>query len=313
MNFRPTKFYLLLFYVLLLNCNVQKKQLTKDQFKLIPQNWFNGKTLLDRVKILSSDEYEGRETGSNGAKKAKDFIVSELRNLAVLPLAPNYIQPFSFKKSNTSYRGENILSIIKGSIYPEKYIVLSAHYDHEGIKNGEIYNGADDNASGISALITFANFLKKNPPKHSVIFAAFDAEELGLIGSKYFVDNTIIPLNSIKLNLNMDMIGRSDTSELYIIGTNHYKQLQSVIPEKSLGLQIISDEHDGIGKGINWTNSSDHASFHSKGIPFLYFGVEDHKDYHQPTDDYEGIQPIFYQNSVYTAISIFKKLDGMQL
>ncbi len=313
MNLWRSKFYVVLFLVLLLNCNAQKKKGSNDALQLVNQNWFNGKALLNRVKILSSNEYKGRRTGTEGAKKAKTFIINQLMALNVSPLTPNYTQPFSFESRNNSYEGENVLSVIKGTKFPEKYIVISAHYDHEGIKNDEIYNGADDNASGTSALIAFAEYFKKHPPKHSVILAAIDAEELGLKGSIFFVDHPIIPITSIKLNLNMDMIGRSDASELYVVGTNHYKQLHPAIREKNLGLQIITGQHDGTGSGSNWTNSSDHASFHSKGIPFLYFGVEDHKDYHKPTDDFEAIQPVFYHNAVYNIISIFRTLDKMML
>ncbi len=313
MNLYPSKFYLLLFSILLFNCNAQKKKPSINIPKLVPQNWFDGEALLNRLQILSSNEYEGRRTGTKGAKKAKIYIIDQLEALNINPLATNYTQSFSFESRNKTYEGENILGIIKGSKFPEKYIVISAHYDHEGIKDGEIYNGADDDASGTSALIAFAEYFKKHPPKHSVILAAVDAEELGLKGSKFFVDHSIIPLKSIKLNLNMDMIGRSDTSELYVVGTNHYEKLLPAIPEKNLGLQIITGQHDGTGRGANWTNSSDHASFHSKGIPFLYFGVEDHKDYHKPTDDFEAIQPVFYQNAVYNIISTFIKLDNMTL
>jgi len=308
------QFYVLLFSILLLSCNAQKKnKRLKTQSILVEQNWFDGKALLERVKILSSDDYEGRRTDTKGALKAKNFIINQFEKLDISPLVPNYTQSFSFKSRNKEYEGENILAIVKGSKFPDKHIVISAHYDHEGIKNGKIYNGADDDASGISALIAFAEYFKKHPPKHSVILAAVDAEELGLQGSKYYVNHTIVPQESIKLNLNMDMIGRSDLSELYVVGANHYEHLLPAIPENDFGLQIISDQHDGKGRGDNWTNSSDHASFHSKGIPFLYFGVEDHEDYHKPTDDYERIQPLFYQNAVYNIISIFNALDTMIL
>lgn len=309
-----SQFKLLLFSILFFNCNVQKKKTPSDvTSNLVSQNWFDGTALLNRVKILSSNEYEGRRTGTKGAIKAKTFIIDQLEALNINPLTPNYAQPFSFKSRNKVYKGENVLGIIKGSKFPEKHIVISAHYDHEGIKNGEIYNGADDDASGISALIAFAEYFKKHPPKHSVILAAVDAEELGLKGSKFFVDHCIVPLESLKLNLNMDMIGRSEASELYIVGTNHYEKLLPAIPVNNNGLQIITGQHDGKGTGDNWTNASDHASFHSKGIPFLYFGVEDHKDYHKPTDDFEFIQTVFYQNAVYNIISIFKALDNMPL
>jgi Zn-dependent M28 family amino/carboxypeptidase len=207
----------------------------------------------------------------------------------------------------------NVLGYIKGSKHHEDYIVISAHYDHEGIKNNQIYNGADDDASGIAALFAFAEYFEKHPPEHSVILAAFDAEELGLTGSRYYVNNTIVPLEHIKLNINMDMISRNSNNELYVVGTAFNNTLRTVISnfetEKDLSLLMGHDGKDGLE---NWTNSSDHAPFHKVNIPFLYFGVEDHPDYHQPTDDYENIHPEFYKKAVNTIISIFSTIDVMR-
>ena len=190
---------------------------------------FNELSLLQHVKTLSSDAFEGRRTGTKGAFKAEKYIVNQYASSSVLPLGINYEQPFSFTNEGKNYSGVNILGLIKGTLYPDKYIVLSAHYDHEGVKNGQIYNGADDNASGISALFSFIEYFKNNPPNHSVILAAFDAEELGLQGSEYFVNHSIVPLKEIMVNLNMDMISRSDKNELFAVGTAFNKTLEDVI------------------------------------------------------------------------------------
>ncbi len=213
----------------------------------------------------------------------------------------------------------NVLSLIKGTEFPNSYMVISAHYDHLGIRKeaGQedfIYNGADDDASGTSALFSFAEYLKKNPPRHSVILAAFDSEELGLKGSKYFVDNSIIPLESIMVNLNMDMISRNTKNELYVVGTRYNETLKALISNfKASGKVKLLTGHDGGDGKQNWTGSSDHGSFHNKKIPFLYFGVEDHKDYHKATDHYENIHPEFYKNAVSNIISVFNKIDAIQL
>ena len=299
--------------LVLTNCKNQT-EIPKVAVKIMEQNWFNADSLLHHVEVLSSDVFEGRRTGTAGAEKAKNYIINTFQNLQVLPLVESFEQAFTFKRRNKEYEGINILGLIKGSEKPEEYIVLSAHYDHEGVKYGKIYNGTDDNASGISALFAFAEYFQKNPPKHSVIFAAVDAEELGLIGSKYYVENSIIPLENIKLNINLDMISRSDKNELFAIGTRYYKHLEPVITsiESSENLKLIIG-HDGSDNLEDWTNSSDHASFHKVKIPFVYFGVEDHKDYHKPTDDFENIHPNFYQNSVTTIITIFEKLDTIEL
>ncbi len=271
---------------------------------------FDKKKLLKHVKSLSSDAFEGRRTGTKGALKARKYIINQFHSLKVLPLGKNYEQSFSFINKRKQYNGINLLGLIKGKESPKKYIVISAHYDHEGVKYGKIYNGADDNASGLSALFSFAEYYKKNPPKHSVILAAFDGEELGLKGSKYFVDNTVISTKHIVVNLNMDMISRSAKNELFAVGTPHNKRLEYIVKHfessNKIKLKIGHDGYDGLD---NWTYSSDHANFHKKGIPFLYFGVEDHKDYHEPTDDYENIHPEFYIDAVKTIISVFEKID----
>ena len=307
--------WITLFLVLILGsatgCNAQKKEAHMSP-PIVFQ--FNTDSLLHHVKILSSDTFEGRRTGTTGALKAKDYIVSELRKRKVEPLVDNYEQAFSFSSRQKDYQGINILGYIDGTEFKDSYIVISAHYDHEGIKNGQIYNGADDDASGVSGLLAFAEYFQKNPPKHSVILAFFDAEELGLQGSRYYVDNTMVSLENIKLNLNLDMVSRSDKNELYITGARNNETFQEVILNFS-----GSDEfkfimgHDGQDTLENWTYSSDHGSFYRKGIPFLYFGVEDHKDYHKPTDDYENIHPEFYKLAVHNIILLFAEIDAMKL
>jgi Zn-dependent M28 family amino/carboxypeptidase len=275
---------------------------------------FNTDSLLYHIKTLSSDAFEGRQTGTKGAEKARDYIIKRYKNLNIQPLIDGYQQPFTAEERGESYNGVNLLGYIKGSEKPDKFIVISAHYDHEGIKRETIYNGADDNASGISAMLIFADYFQNNPPKHSIILAAFDAEELGLDGAKYFVSNSIIPFENIELNINMDMISRNDKNELYVAGTAYSDTLKSVVASyqstKKITLLMGHDGKDGLQ---NWTYSGDHGPFYLKKIPFLYFGVEDHKDYHQPTDDFENIHPEFYKTSVETILNIFSLLDSSNL
>jgi Zn-dependent M28 family amino/carboxypeptidase len=272
---------------------------------------FDETQLLQHVKIISSNLYEGRRTGTDGANRAKKYIINQFYKLNVLKINNTYEQPFTFVHRGNEYKGVNVLGVIKGTTFSDKYLVISAHYDHEGIKQGEIFNGADDNASGLSALFAFAEFYKKNPPKHSIILAAFDAEELGLEGSKHFVNSTLVSSKNISLNINLDMISRSDKNELYVVGTASNKSLKYVISNFKTSEKInVLMGHDGYDGLDNWTYSSDHANFYKKEIPFLYFGVEDHKDYHEPTDDYENIHPEFYVYAVKSIISIVHKIDN---
>lgn len=288
------------------------KPMTKQELAKVYS--FNTDSLLHHIKTLSLDDFEGRRTGTKGAKKAKNYIINQFKSLGVDPLFDTYEQDFSFKGREKTYEGTNVLGLVKGSANTEEYIIITAHYDHEGIKNGKIYNGADDDASGISALFAFADHFAKHPPKHNVLLIAFDGEELGLKGAYHFVESGILPEEKMKLNLNMDMISRSDEKKLFVVGTRYNEQFIPIIDDfKNKEAVNLTIGHDGTDDKDNWTYSSDHAAFHKAKIPFLYFGVPDHEDYHKPTDDFENIHPKFYKDTVQIIIDIFEKLDAMQL
>ena len=307
-----------LFFVLLqtFSCKGQTETTTEQSLQEVEvkSQLFDADALLDRVRFLSLDSLEGRRTGEKGGLIARDYVVSQFKKNGISPLLSEYTQPFSFegRRDKKTFEGANVLGLIKGTEHPEKYIVISAHYDHVGVNNGEIYNGADDDASGTSAIIAIAEYLKNNPPKHSVIIAAFDAEEMGLRGAAHFLEANTIPKEQIALDINLDMVGRNDNNELYVVGTNLYKQLQPAITNLELPENFkLSVGHDGLDGKDNWVSSSDHGPFHRQEIPFLYFGVEDHKDYHKPTDDFEFIQPEFYAKAVAVIISVLERIDDL--
>ena len=311
MQINSTRYFTILLFFIYSFCFSQNDSLQLE----CDVTLFNQTTLLQNIKNLSSDNFEGRRTGTQGAVKAKKYIINAFESLDVKSLGKNYEQPFSFLDKGKNYHAVNVLGLIHGTTFPKSYIVISAHYDHEGIKRGTIYNGADDNASGLSALFSFAEYFRKYPPKHSVILAAFDGEELGLKGSKHFVKNSIVPLKNIMININLDMISRSDKNELFAVGTSYSKMLKEVIlkTKHSNKIKLVTGHDNKKDWRNDWTHSSDHASFYKKGIPFLYFGVEDHKDYHKPTDDYENINPEFYIEAVKTIISVIEKVDDLQI
>ncbi|WP_397364385.1 M28 family peptidase [Olleya sp. R77988] len=302
--------YILALSFSFISCKTQNNTTVKTEVKPTINYSFNADNLLENIKELSSDKYEGRRTGTEGAKKAKNYIVNQFKTLEVKPIKGSYIQPFAFG----NYQAENVLGLIKGTENNRKHIVLSAHYDHEGVKNGQIYNGADDDASGVSALFAFAEYFAKNPPKHNVILAAFDGEELGLKGAYHFVNDNVIQQRNIVLNLNMDMISRSEKKELFAVGTRYYPQLKPTIENfKDIGSVDLVIGHEGLTKGDDWTYSSDHAAFHKANIPFIYFGVADHEDYHKPTDDFINIDQQFYKDAVQTIITVFNQFDSLDL
>lgn len=273
----------------------------------------DAKRLIKDIKYLSSDGLNGRETGTEGSASARAYIITRFKESGVKPFNGNYLQKFSFsnRKKTRKINGVNIVGFMKGKSKPNKYIIITAHYDHLGVKRGKIYNGADDNASGTAALFGVGKYFKKHNPEHSLIFAAFDAEEKGLRGARHFVANLPVKKEDILLNINMDMISRNDKNELYVVGTMHYPYLKKYIKpiQKRAKIKLkFGHEDPKLGRD-DWTFSSDHGAFHRKKIPFLYFGVEDHKDYHKPTDIFENIQPKFYVNAVETIVMAIKEID----
>ncbi len=288
----------------------QKQKVEKKE--VISSKIIDAKSLINDIKYLSSDDLKGRETGTAESAIARDYVLKRFKESGVEPFKKDYLQKFSFTdRRENKFDGVNIIGFIKGKTTPNKYIVVSAHYDHVGVNDGEIYNGADDNASGTSALFAIATYFNKNKPNHTIIFAAFDAEEKGLQGARFFVDNLPVEQKDILLNINMDMLGRNDKNELYASGIYHYPNLKPYIEaiQKAAPVKLLFG-HDSPDLGRDdWTFQSDHGAFHRKKIPFIYFGVEDHKDYHKPTDDFEFIQPEFYVNAVETIVSAIKSID----
>lgn len=269
--------------------------------------------LLRDVRILSSNALEGRKTGTVGNKMAQVFIADRFSELGLEVLGESYRHYFDYKYNSTGEEftnAVNLIGAIEGRTNPDQYLVLTAHYDHLGIQNGEIYNGADDNASGIGGLMAAAKWFSQNPPENSILFIASDAEEQGLAGARYFVENPPVQIDQIVLNINMDMISTNFENELYAVGTYHYEFLKPIVEESTEDAPVNvlygydSDEWDQ-----NWTLASDHGAFHEKGVPFIYFGVEDHQHYHQPSDIYDNINPDFYIDAVYTIIRFIRDAD----
>ncbi|MBL4706335.1 MAG: M28 family peptidase [Flavobacteriales bacterium] len=158
---------------------------------------------------------------------------------------------------------------------------------------------------------SIAEHFTANPPEYSIILVAFDAEEDGLIGSKHFINKPPVSLKKIIFNLNMDMVSRDEDQEIFICGTHHYKKLIPLLHDvDSLSKIKVTYGHDsGAMRSEDWTHASDHGSFHKKNIPFVYLGVEDHEDYHQPTDVFEHIDQQFYIEAVRVAIRIIERVD----
>lgn len=271
--------------------------------------------LMRRLSALSADSMEGRRAGSAGGARARAWIIRELQAMGVKPLGASYEMPFALRLRTPSPDsvGTNIVARIPGTAGSGPAIVLSAHYDHLGVRNGEIFNGADDDASGCVALLMIAERLRAQPPKHDVILAFFDAEESGLQGARAFVANPPLPLEQIAVDLSLDMIARQDGGALWVAGTSHYPFLKPLAEAAAKGSAVsIRLGHDtkDLKPGDDWTNSSDHGAFHAKGIPFLYLGVEDHPDYHKSGDDADKVDPAFYRGTMEFAAALVRALDA---
>ncbi|RKE94908.1 M28 family metallopeptidase [Ichthyenterobacterium magnum] len=262
--------------------------------------------LSNHLYTFSSDEFQGRKTGEVGHNKASKFIKDYYINQQIpSPLGvEKYYQhiPKSFF-SNDIKSSQNIISFIEGSTYPDEVIIISAHSDHEGYSDTEVYNGADDNASGTVAILEIAQAFKLakeqgHGPKRSIVFIHFTGEELNLTGSRYYVKHPIFPLTKTIANLNIDMIGRVDNAHLdnpnyiYLIGSDRLSTKLHYISEKA-NREFTNLELDYKLNSENDVNSyysrSDHYNFASKGVPVIFYFNGEHDDYHKPTDTPEKI------------------------
>lgn len=268
--------------------------------------------LKKHLYVFASDEFEGRNTGEPGQKKAiqylKDFYVNQQIKS---PLGgDDYYQevPATFlnkNSTNTLKDSENVLAYIKGTEKPDEIIVISAHLDHIGVNNdGEIYNGADDDGSGSMAILEIAEAFKKavkegKGPKRSILFLHVTGEEKGLLGSKYYTENPIFPLKNTVCNLNIDMIGRidkahtADPNYIYLIGSDklstNLHQVSDSINTKYTNINLDYTYND-INDPNRFYYRSDHYNFAKNNIPVIFYFNGTHADYHKPTDTPEKIE-----------------------
>lgn len=261
------------------------------------------------VDYLAGDQLEGREAGTPGGRTAGEYLRAKLEELQ-LPGAGvdgGYSQPFG-----PNFR--NLLALLQGSD-PElraQYILVGAHYDHVGYGTkynslgtvGLIHNGADDNASGTSGLLELAEALTMlaQPPRRSILFVFWDAEEKGLLGSKHWTAHPTVPLEQVVALLNMDMIGRSRNDRLIIFGTRTGYGLRRLISHQNTELGLALD--------FSWSlePNADHYPFLQRGIPVLTLHTGLHANYHRPSDDADLINAAGTQRVVRLLFGIVYEL-----
>jgi hypothetical protein len=261
---------------------------------------------------LAADSMEGRRVGTRGGARARAYLIGRLRQIGIAPLNDSLPVAFSVSgRAGAKVEGINLVGLIHGTREPDKYIVLSAHYDHLGVRNDLVYPGADDNASGTCAVLAIAAWLEANPPAHSVIVALFDGEESGLLGAKAFVATPPVPLDKIVANVNLDMVGRNEKGELWVAGGTPNPSLRQLIAATAAVAAVkLKPGHDSGGGHEDWTGQSDQGAFNAKHVPWVYFGVEDHPDYHRATDFPNRIEPGFFYRAAATVAEFVRRLDG---
>ena len=277
--------------------------------------------LFSDVSALSAPTMEGRRTGTAGNKLAQQLIIERFRELKLQPPAgwTDFAQKFSFVLSgrggSIAYPdATNLVGMVAGTSSPEQFLIVSAHYDHLGQRNGQTYRGADDNASGVAALLQVAAYLAAHPPRHSVLFAAFDAEEEGLQGAKYFVKHPPVDLKRIALVVNLDMVSRNDKGVIFASGTAFDPLLKDLVGKAAAGRQLtvkLGHDRRGVAGEDDWTQQSDQGAFHDAGVKTLYFGVEDHADYHKPGDTADKIPRPFYGEVVELVLQTVLDADAL--
>jgi hypothetical protein len=252
------------------------------------------------IRVLADDENHGRAAGSEGERTAAAFIITGFKDAGLKPLGDKdtYQQRFTFNRGmhgqGESAESNNLVAYLDNQA--PTTIVIGAHYDHLGDDGqgssldpnptNKIHNGADDNASGVAGVLALARYYSGNKirERSNFLFICFSAEELGLIGSKYFVEHPTIDLSQVNFMINMDMVGRLDrtTKMLYVSGTGTSPVWQPLLERLSSRELVIKMDSSGTGP-------SDHTSFYLKDIPVLHFFTGSHQDYHKPSDDWQKI------------------------
>ena len=274
-------------------------------------NTITAPELKKHLYIVAADSMQGRDTGSEGQKKAGKYLITEYEKMGIsFPKeATSFYQkvPAAFMKrsySPTPNDSENIWTFIEGSEKPDEILAISAHYDHVGTKNGEIYNGADDDGSGTVALLEIAQAFKKAKddgfgPKRSILFLHVTGEEKGLHGSRYYSENPLFPLKNTIANINIDMIGRRDdlhkdtNNYIYVVGSDRLSSDLHKINEEANQKYTKLDldyKYNALNDPERIYYRSDHYNFAKNGIPSIFYYNGGHEDYHMPGDTPDKIE-----------------------
>lgn len=276
-------------------------------------------TIEDHIENLTDPAYEGRLAGTAGEAAAANYIADEFLVAGLMPAGDNgtYLQQYELQgpmpqaMQIENYISRNVVGFIEGSDRSDQYIIIGAHYDSQGMggmismdQNEEpmIHPGADDNASGVAGLLQLANYFSDQPPQKNMMFIAFSAEELGLLGSRYFVDQMEVSADSVLAMINLDMIGRLSDNELTIFGTGTSNRWDEILSDIEIDSLSITRTPSGMG-------ASDHTSFYEADIPVLHYFTGTHENYHRSSDTAEKINASGIQIVTDHIIEVVASLD----
>lgn len=265
------------------------------------------------LQQLAADEMAGRSPDSAGSLLAQRYLQQRFHALGLQALTADYRQPFAAGRNKA---GVNLLGLRRGCQHPELYLLVTAHYDHLPPRGRRIFNGADDNASGVAALLYLAALTKVQCPAYSYLFLATDAEEIGLTGAKAFLAAPPVPLSAIVFNLNLDMVSRGERQQkLFLAGTKTLPQVASLIPRQQDKVRLVAAPHYhrfSRFKAVDWHKASDHAVFARAGMPYFYLGVGTHPQYHTEQDDWQRVDTSFFYSALQLIRQVQQWLDQQQ-
>ncbi|MBI3789276.1 MAG: M28 family peptidase [Gemmatimonadetes bacterium] len=265
------------------------------------------------IAWLADDAREGRATGSAGFDSAARYVAARFEALGLKPVVPvdstcrsacalGYQMPYPARPLASRHdaapppalRAQNVVAVLRGSdaALANEYVIVGAHLDHLGRSSDfaldpeakdAIRNGADDNASGVAAVLELARLFARHPARRSIVFTAFSGEELGLLGSAWWADHSPVPLASTRAMVNFDMVGRMHDDRLIVYGVATATELPGIVDSANVAPRlVVSAVGDGFGP-------SDHSSFYAKNLPVLHLFSDLHPDYHRATDDADKI------------------------
>jgi Zn-dependent M28 family amino/carboxypeptidase len=278
----------------------------------------DGTVLLHDLQMLAADDMQGREVDTPGGQRARAYVIDRFRESGVKPF-DTYEEPFTFTGGGrrgaapAERHGVNVAGHIDGTSGSARYVVVSAHYDHIGTRAGQVFNGADDNASGTAALFAIAKYFSAHRPLHALLIVAFDGEESGLRGSQAFVAHPPVDAASMVVDVNLDMIGRDPDDKLFAVGTflNPFLKPYLARVAAAAPVKLLFGHDDPSQRDVeDWTKDSDHYTFQRANIPAVYLGVEDFAQHHKATDDFETMTFDFYIRATETAIQVIKEFDA---